>query len=192
MHAPLPAWPFYGLKRAHYNLILIDPPWTFRTWSKKGEGKSPQSHYSVMQMDKIRALPVADLAADNCLLLCWVTAPLLPEQLKTIAMWGFEYKTFLHWSKITKNGKSPIGTGFRVRNMGEILVLATIGKPKHKAFRGNITGIRRENSRKPDEVFREIERCCPRLRKRCDVFSRQERKGWHSFGDEVGYFERAH
>ena len=31
-----------------YNIIYADPPWTYKVWSKKGEGRAAQSHYNCM------------------------------------------------------------------------------------------------------------------------------------------------
>jgi N6-adenosine-specific RNA methylase IME4 len=191
MTALLPPWPFGHLEPHGYDLVMIDCPWRWKAYSKKGLKKSAQRHYRVMTIDKIRALPVAELAAKDCLLLCWTTAPLLDEQLKTLAFWGFRYRSWLHWRKCTLRGKAAIGTGFRVRSMGELLVLATIGAPKHKPFPGDIPGHRREHSRKPDEVYAAIDRCCPRLTRRADVFAREERPGWDAWGDQVSYFAEA-
>jgi hypothetical protein len=38
--------------------ILVDPPWTFRTYSAKGEGRSPKCRR--MTLAEIKALPIAD------------------------------------------------------------------------------------------------------------------------------------
>ena len=50
-------------------------------------------HYPVMDLDDIKALPVQDMAADNCALFLWATFPKLPEALEVIKSWGFQYKT---------------------------------------------------------------------------------------------------
>jgi N6-adenosine-specific RNA methylase IME4 len=33
-------WPFAPLQRAAYSVILCDPPWPFKVWSKRGQSKS--------------------------------------------------------------------------------------------------------------------------------------------------------
>jgi N6-adenosine-specific RNA methylase IME4 len=45
----------------------------------------------------------------------------------------------------------------------------------------------REHSRKPAEVYRRIERFCagPRI----ELFARERRPGWISWGDEIGRFD---
>lgn len=86
-------WPFGGLKPGHYGAIYADPPWSYVTWSAKGTGRSAEQHYATMDEEEISNLPVSDLAADNCVLFLWVTWPMLPQALRTIAAWGFDYKT---------------------------------------------------------------------------------------------------
>src|SRR5688500_9647906 len=76
---------------SRYGVIYADPPWTFQTGSDKGKGGSPEQHYSCLSLDEIKALPVKDLAADDCVLLLWVTWPILPRGLEMIQAWGFTY-----------------------------------------------------------------------------------------------------
>ena len=77
----------------HYGVIYADPPWTFATYSRKGKGRSPEAYYDCMSLDDIKALPVADWAADDSVLLLWTTDPLLPTAFDVIGAWGFKYKT---------------------------------------------------------------------------------------------------
>lgn len=181
--------PLIGLARGSYDLILADPPWRFDTWSDKGLKKSADKHYRTMTLTRIAGLAVADLAAEDCLLLCWATAPLLPEQITVCENWGFAYKSMIVWAKHTTAGKPTHGPGFRVRGMAEFLIVATRGRPRHAPFRGLVPGIRREHSRKPEEIFHEIDRCCPELPNRVELFSRETRSGWDHWGDQAGLFD---
>jgi N6-adenosine-specific RNA methylase IME4 len=54
-----------------YSCILADPPWEYRVWSKKGAGRSAESHYPTMKLADICALPVAELADKDCALFLW-------------------------------------------------------------------------------------------------------------------------
>jgi N6-adenosine-specific RNA methylase IME4 len=71
----------------------------------------------------------------------------------------------------------------------ELCLLAKKGKPKplSKAVRRLIVSPCREHSRKPDEVYGRIETlvAAPYL----ELFSRQNRSGWHALGDQVGLFD---
>ena len=51
-----------------YSIIYADPPWRYKVYSKKGLGRSAESHYPTMELEDIRALPVGTLAADDCVL----------------------------------------------------------------------------------------------------------------------------
>ena len=42
-------------KRQKYSIIYADPPWAYRTCSKKGQGRSAESHYPTMCIEDIKA-----------------------------------------------------------------------------------------------------------------------------------------
>ena len=50
-----------------YSIIYADPPWAYRTYSKKGQGRSAESHYPTMCIEDIKALPVGELAGRTAL-----------------------------------------------------------------------------------------------------------------------------
>ena len=183
------AWPFGDLKLFGYDLIVIDAPWPFSLHSVKGEGKSAARHYATMPLEKIAALPVGQLARADTLLLCWVTAPLLDKCLDVVRGWGFTYKTNLSWRKMTPGGKVRMGTGYCARTMHETVLLTTIGHPVFKPMPSSFDGLARQHSRKPDEFYDMVSRCCPQLQFRADVFARTRRFGWDSHGDELDKFD---
>lgn len=184
-------WPFGDLQPHSFDMIMADPPWRFEVRSEKGEGKSAQAHYRTMPLAEINALPVLDLAAPNCTLWLWCTAPMLPQQLTTIAAWGFAYCTEGVWVKMTTHGKVAFGTGYGLRGAHEPFIIAKRGEPKlTRSTRSVIHGRAREHSRKPEEAYFEAERLMPKAN-RLDLFSRTERAGWTSFGDETGKFGEA-
>jgi len=181
-------WFFDPLVPLSYDVIVIDPPWYFMTWSERGEWKSASRQYQTMAHDRINAMPVGQLAQRDCVLLLWSTGAMMPQALAAMSAWGFTYKTQMVWRKTTKNGKVRMGTGYWARSMHEPILIGTIGKPtKVKAFPSLFDGLAREHSRKPEEFYDIVNRCTPSLR-RCDVFSRQQRPGWNGFGDESGKF----
>ena len=81
------------MEQKKYNVIYADPPWHYEVYSKKGEGRSAESHYPTMRIEDIRALPVQNVAAEDCALFLWVTFPCLLEGLSVIEAWGFTFKT---------------------------------------------------------------------------------------------------
>lgn len=182
-------WPFGSLQVGGYQMLVADPPWHFRLRSEVNLEKSAQGQYACMSLDDIKRLPVADLAAPDCLLWLWATNPMLPQALEVMAAWGFTFKTAGHWSKITKTGKQAFGTGYILRCAGEPFLIGTRGKPKTtRVVRSVIIGPVREHSRKPDEAFDEAVRLMPDAR-RAELFSRQSRPGWDTFGDEATKFD---
>src|SRR5262244_2937164 len=89
-------------------VIYADPPWTFATYSRKGKGRSAEAHYDCMSLGDIKALPVAEWAADDCVLLLWTTDPLLQTAFDVISAWGFTYKTVgFYWAKLKKSVAAP-------------------------------------------------------------------------------------
>ena len=76
-----------------YQIIYADPPWNYKVYSKKGLGRSAESHYPTMSIEDICALPVGNLADKDCALFLWVTIPCLLEGLSVLKAWGFTYKT---------------------------------------------------------------------------------------------------
>jgi N6-adenosine-specific RNA methylase IME4 len=172
-----------------YGAILADPPWTYYTWTAKGGHKSASAHYKTMPTEAICALPVYDLAADDCVLFLWATYPNLPDAFRVIEAWGFRYKTVAFtWIKMNKDGSPFLGLGYWTRANAEICLLATRGNPKRKAkdVPQVILAARREHSRKPDEQYNRIMRLVegPYI----ELFARQQWPGWDAWGLEVGKF----
>ena len=81
-----------------------------------------------------------------------------------------------------------IGTGYWTRSNSEVCLLATRGKPKRTdaGVRQAIIEPRRQHSRKPDCVYERIERLVagPYL----ELFARNTRPGWTSWGNETEKF----
>lgn len=186
-----------------YGAILADPPWRFATWSDKGRGRCPDGrwtvpsgqptsqprHYDTMPIETILALPVRDLAADDCVLFLWTTKPMLPAALDVGRTWGFEYKTRAFcWVKTTKHGKKHLGMGHWTRANPEDCLLFTRGSPKRlsRSVRELIEAPVREHSRKPDETYERIEALVagPYF----ELFARTRRDGWDQWGDEIDKF----
>lgn len=182
--------PFMSLMHYHYRVIYADPNWKFLTRSQKGEGKSPQAHYNCDSLEDIARLPVATLAAPDCALVMWGTAPMLPDQLAVMECWGFEFKTAGAWAKRSRAGKSwQFGGGFILRSAAEFFLIGTRGdpKPKSKSVRNLIVAPVREHSRKPEEGWQMCERLFdgPYV----ELFARQRRPGWDCWGNETEKFE---
>ena len=171
-----------------YSVILADPPWAFRAWSNKGMGRSAEQHYPTMRLEDIKALPVADLAAEDCVLFLWATFPMLKEALEVAEAWGFAYKT-VAFTWVKENRKSPglfWGLGYWTRANAEVCLLATRGSPKRQsaAVHQVILSPVERHSKKPDEVQERIVTLMGDV-SRVELFARQETPGWDVWGNEV-------
>ena len=172
-----------------YNIIYADPPWTYKVWSKKGKGRSAESHYPCMQKEEIQNLPIGNITEQNAVLFLWVTFPCLLEGLELIEKWGFTYKTCaFSWIKMNKKKNTPfIGMGYYTRANNEICLLATKGKPLKRINRNVeqvILSPIREHSRKPDEIRQRIVNLFGDL-PRIELFARNTTQGWDVWGNEV-------
>jgi N6-adenosine-specific RNA methylase IME4 len=172
-----------------YNIIYADPAWSYKVWSKKGQGRSAEHHYSTMNIDDIKNLPIQDIADDNCILFMWVTFPLLKDSFNVIESWGFTYKTVgFTWVKKNKKTDSWFwGMGHWTRANAELCLIATKGTIKRQSASVHQvidTPIER-HSKKPDIVRDKIVELVGDL-PRIELFARETAEGWDSWGNEIG------
>ncbi|HLF10165.1 MAG TPA: MT-A70 family methyltransferase [Gammaproteobacteria bacterium] len=173
-----------------FGTVLADPPWRFvnRTGKMAPEHRR-LSRYGTMTTDDIAALPVFTIAAATAHLYLWVPNALLPDGIRVMQAWGFEYKSNIVWHKLRKDGGSDgRGVGFYFRNVTELVLFGVRGKNARTLQRGrtqvNYLGTRkREHSRKPDELYEIIEACsfAPRI----ELFARGTRPGWMVWGNQA-------
>jgi N6-adenosine-specific RNA methylase IME4 len=176
-----------------YATIIADPPWQYRNRGVEG---AAERQYPTMTTEAICALPVADLAAEDAVLLLWATWPtLLADAARVVAAWGFTYVTGFPWVKLldaptlTLRGerayRPQYGTGFWVRGCTEPILVCRRGKA-NPGDMGDFCGIVSPNfrhSRKPENLYEYAEaRDGPYL----ELFARRPRAGWDSWGNEVG------
>ena len=175
-----------------YNTIYADPPWQFQNRTGKVAPEHKRlTRYETMRLDEIKALPISDISAEKAHLYLWVPNALLPDGLAVMDAWGFEYKGNLVWEKVRKDGgPDGRGVGFYFRNATELILF---GIKKHSApnrtlqpARSQVNIIRamkREHSRKPDEIIPIIEACSqePRI----ELFARGLRDGWDMWGNQA-------
>lgn len=177
-----------GKKKFH--TVLADPPWQF----KNRTGKVAPEHkrlnrYGTMTLDDICALPVAEVCEDPAHLYLWVPNALLPDGLRVMAAWGFEYKSNLVWHKIRKDGgPDGRGVGFYFRNVTELILFGVRGKNARTLAPGRtqvnfLATQKREHSRKPDEQYKLIEECSPGPF--LEMFARGSRPKWTTWGNQA-------
>jgi N6-adenosine-specific RNA methylase IME4 len=173
-----------------FSTILADPPWQFTNKTGKVAPEHKRlSRYATMQLDGIKALPVAAVAAPTSHLYLWVPNALLPDGLAVMEAWGFTYKSNIVWHKIRKDGGSDgRGVGFYFRNVTELILFGVRGRNARTLAPGrrqvNVVATRkREHSRKPDEQYGLIEACSPGPF--LELFARGRREGWTTWGDQA-------
>lgn len=173
----------------------MDPPWTYyRSKSKTFKGAVP---YATLNHEELAALPIKDIAKENCALLIWVTGPHLPSVFPLLEAWGFSYKTvFLVWRKVYKSGKPVCSIGWYTRPCHEYLLLAVRGSVLHLKQRSNLSQLLdqgeqvltvdtvRGHSIKPDMVYAIVRQFFGYTTKNIELFARHPRRGWSTWGLE--------
>lgn len=171
-----------------YKIIYADPPWQYRVYSKKGQGRSAENHYHTMNIKDIMALPVDKIADKDCILFLWITFPCLKEGIDVMERWGFKYKTCgFNWVKRNKKKNTYfMGLGFWTRSNSEVCLIGTKGQPKRvsKSVPQICDARIMEHSKKPAEIRERIVELCGEL-PRVELFARDKVKGWDSLGDEI-------
>lgn len=161
-----------------FSVVLADPAWQFDNESPASRRATNQ--YPCMETAAIMALcpPVADQAV----LYLWATSAHLPDALRVMSAWGFEYRTNAVWVK------DRIGQGWWVRNRHELLLIGARGKMPPPLPTGRTDSVieapRGRHSVKPVEVYEMIERAYPGCAY-LELFARSARAGWTSWGYEA-------
>lgn len=170
--------------------IYADPPWRFQNRTGKVAPENKKlNRYETMDLEAIKAMPVSEIAANKSHLYLWVPNALLPEGLEVMKAWGFEYKGNIVWEKVRKDGMPDgRGVGFYFRNVTELLLFGIKGDNNRTLApaRSQVNLIRtmkREHSRKPDEIIPIIEACSPGPF--IELFARGDREGWVMWGNQA-------
>jgi N6-adenosine-specific RNA methylase IME4 len=165
-----------NLPTGEFDIILADPPWTYDIMTRG----APDEHYGVMTDEEIENMQVP--SSDNAILFLLTTNVKLPVALNVMQKWGFAYITNAVWIK------PNIGNGHHFRGQHELLLKGVKGNmplPQEKdRVSSVIMGPTKEHSEKPDIVYQIMESNYPN-RKYLELFSRKERDGWTSWGNEV-------
>lgn len=195
-----------------FQLLLADPAWAFRTFNGKNRTPTQKSfreaedHYPTMTTDEMCALPVAPIAARHALLAMWVVGSHLPDAFRLAGAWGFQtcVTDLFYWAKqklvqrdqidlFTGDIPEPrMSMGYHSRKQLEPCLLFARGKglPVHAHdVRQLIVAPSLGHSRKPAEQYDRLERLYGDV-KRIELFARNTREGWNSWGNEVGKFDQ--
>lgn len=211
-------WPFGLLRRNAYGVIYADPAWFFETYDGGGvPQRAPEQHYDTMTVEEMARLPVHQLAAQDCALFMWSISSHVPQAFALARAWGFTYSSkAFSWAKLNKNaegnhhskfqqwGSQPpgdepprladdanwfIGMGHTTRRNTEDCWLFTRGQPKRldRGVRELIVAPVGDHSRKPHDAYDRIERLYKGPY--CELFARNSRPNWSSWGNESTKFD---
>ena len=172
-----------------FHTVLADPPWQFQNRTGKMAPEHKRlARYRTMKLDEISALPISNVAANTAHLYLWVPNALLPDGIRVLQAWGFQYKSNIVWHKIRKDGgPDGRGVGFYFRNVTELILFGVRGANARTLAPGRrqvnfLATQKREHSRKPDELFDIIESCSPGPY--LELFARGTRPGWSGWGNQ--------
>lgn len=178
-----------------YSTIVVDPPWQYAkvnadapryvvdgvTLSSGIHKRGAGLPYSGMPLDEIKALPVAEIAADDARLFLWVTNRYLRHAWSIAEAWGFAPQDrTLVWCK-SPRATTPVTT--------EFVLIAKRGNPPRMPWHGTTWfqwAHQRGHSTKPAAFGDLVEAWCPGPY--VELFARAPRLGWDAWGHgyEIG------
>lgn len=177
-----------GFAPGEYGVIYADPPWQYFDQRTGGvESGAASAQYPTMPVESICDLKDADgkllrdVVASDAALFLWATAPCLPEAMRVVASWGFDYKAQFIWDKV----RGYNGHYNDVQH--ELLLIGLRGScpPADGPLRKSIiTEEKTKHSRKPAVFYEIIESMYPGSPK-LELFARGERQGWNRWGNEA-------
>jgi N6-adenosine-specific RNA methylase IME4 len=173
-----------------YGTVVIDPPWPMQKIERDVRpNQVAPLDYPTMDYDALRAFrtKIADMVTDDCHVFMWTTQKFLPMALRLFEDYGVKYVLTMVWHK--PGGFQPVGLP---QYNCEFVIYGRIGSPifiDTTQFNCCFDGARKEHSRKPDEFDALIKRVTSDGR--IDVFSREQRIGFDSYGNEVSRFHEA-
>jgi len=192
-HLPKDWYP--PLPKTQFDVIYADPPWhyngklQFDKTSKDQESLDPSRKifistpgfkYPTLKTEKLKQIPIQNIANDNCILFMWTSNPHLAQAIELGKAWGFEYRTVAFvWNKGIHNpGKYTL-------SYCELCLLFKRGKIPTPRGARNVKQIinvpRGKHSEKPKEVREGIEAMFPQ-QKRIELFAREKIIKWNNWG----------
>ncbi len=162
-----------------YDVIVCDPPWPMEKIERDCRPNQVAMDYPTLSEDQIIALKPP--CAEDAHVFLWTTVKFLPMAFRILDAWDLRYVFCMTWCKA--GGFQPVGLA---QFNSEFCLYARKGKPSFvdtKDFKICFHGKRREHSRKPDEFFETVTRVT--AGRRLEMFAREDRRGWDSWGNEV-------
>jgi N6-adenosine-specific RNA methylase IME4 len=162
-----------------FDVLYIDPPWRYDD-RHTTPSRAVENNYPTMSLDELQAVTLP--ANPNSVLLMWATSPKLADAVALMAAWGFTYRTNAVWVK------DRMGMGNWFRQQHELLLVGRRGNAARPDEadrpRSIIEAPRGAHSAKPPVVYELIEQMFPG-RTLVELFARETRAGWASWGNEI-------
>ncbi len=170
-----------NLGNKKYKTILCDPPWPAKFVKLKMRPNQIEMPYKTMSVEDIKSMPIGDIADKNCNMFMWTTHTFLPQSLQVLKSWGFKYHCILTWDKT--NGRPCWGfkrnTEFVIYGYRGRITVNQRGTFIKTIFTEKLT----KHSKKPEVFYEILESNTPQPR--IELFARNKRPGWCSWGHEV-------
>jgi N6-adenosine-specific RNA methylase IME4 len=172
------------IKLKKYDVIYADPPWkqTKGGMRKTRPNQGKNLDYKTINLNEIKT--ILNSVKSNTMFL-WTIDKFLFDAQNIAEDLGFKLHARIIWDK--ENGVAP---AFTVRYSHEYL-LWLYKSPMlkiEKNMRGKFTTVLREkstkHSKKPTSAYEMIEALYPNTKK-LELFARNKRDGWDSWGNEV-------
>jgi len=160
-----------------YKTIVVDPPWEINQRGNYGA----VHHYDLMTLDRIKAMPVADLCEENAHVWLWVTNSTLKAGFEVLEAWGFTHRSVFTWLK------PRMGLGVYLRNTTEHVLLGTRGKAPVLFKSQPNWGFypRQDHSHKPEEFHKIVERVSPGPYLELFARRRPNQPKWDVWGNQI-------
>lgn len=175
-----------ALPSEKFGVIVADPEWLWESYSEEtGMDRAAANHYPTSSTEIIAQRDVPSIAATDCVLFLWATAPRIEDALFVMREWGFTYKSMAVWVK------DRVGTGYWFRNRHEILLVGTRGNVPAPAMGDQFDSVIEapvgEHSAKPERSLEIVEAYYPNVPK-IELNRRgPARPGWSAWGNEADH-----
>ncbi|TIB33971.1 hypothetical protein E3P85_01131 [Wallemia ichthyophaga] len=189
-----------------FQIIVADPPWDIHM----------SLPYGTLTDDEMRKMPMSTLSEEGTLIFLWVTGRAMDLGRECLSIWGLLQKSLynlLNGCHLMKKLQVEEIAWVKINQLQRLIRTGRTGHWLNHTKEHCLVGIKvsedgvvrwpewlnkgidcdvivsevRETSRKPDELYGMIERCCPSGRK-VELFGRRHngRDGWLTLGNQIG------
>jgi N6-adenosine-specific RNA methylase IME4 len=168
-----------------YRVIVADPPWNIKKLTHRARPNQIAMDYPVMTSEAIKALPVANVAADDCWLFLWTIQKYLFEAKAILEAWGFQHLCVGVWEKTYGRSAGMPLYGFRWN--AEFYLVGYKRKPplwpERKLMPLVFQAPNIHHSQKPEQFQDMVELVSPGPY--LELFARRKRPGWDCVGQDL-------